>query len=484
MVPEPERQPFAWRGVGAVCVVLAAVLGVTINAYGYHRDELYFRMLGAHPAWSYVDEPPLTPLLVHASTAIFGDSLWALRLPAIICGVLTVVIVALMCRELGGGTVAQVIAAIGACASFALASGHSMFTASPDMVFWTLTILFIVRALMRDDPRWWIAAGVTIGAALYNKQLIALLVIGLAVGLLISGPRRAFRSPYLWIGALLALVIASPTIVWQVTHHFPEVTMSRAIARDKGSNDRITFIPFQIVLVAPIWIAGLVAMFRREQWRPIRALAWAYPVVAVIVIVTGGQIYYTYGLLTLYFAVACAGITRVRPRLVIGMAVFTAVWLAIALPIIPVGSLGKTPIPAVNSSVGDAVGWPAYVREVAAAYHGLASTDRAGTVIITANYGEAGAIDKFGDAYGLPAVYSGHNQLWYYGPPSGSATSVLLVGFDEGDSAEHDFASCTRVGKLDDNVGVDNQEQGEPIFFCTTPTASWSQLWPSFQHYG
>ena len=47
--------------------------------YGYHRDELYFRMLP--PAWGYTDQPLLTPLLARA-TMLLADEPWALRLPA------------------------------------------------------------------------------------------------------------------------------------------------------------------------------------------------------------------------------------------------------------------------------------------------------------------------------------------------------------------------------------------------------------------
>src|SRR3954454_11113013 len=120
---------FAWRPVSVVTAIVVVTLGATVNEYGYFRDELYFRVLGAHPAWGYVDEPPLTPLLGRGSTAIFGDSLWALRLPATLCAAATLSIVALIARERGGGAYAQTVAAIGATASFLLVAGHVLLTA-------------------------------------------------------------------------------------------------------------------------------------------------------------------------------------------------------------------------------------------------------------------------------------------------------------------------------------------------------------------
>ncbi|HEY1485713.1 MAG TPA: glycosyltransferase family 39 protein [Micromonosporaceae bacterium] len=470
--------------------VVVAALAATINMYGYHRDELYFRMLGAHPAWSYVDEPPLTPMLVRGSTAIFGDSLWALRLPAILCAVATIAIVALLARELGGRTFAQVIAALGVSFSFLLVGGHILLTASPDMVVWTLVILFALRAILRERERYWIYLGVTVGIGLYNKQLVLLLLIGLGVGLLISGPRRILTSRALWLGMLIAVVIALPTIIYQFTNDFPELKMSHAIAVHKGPNDRITFIPFQFLVVVALWMPGFIGMFTVPAWRRIRALGWAYAVVAVIVLGTGGQIYYGFGLLAFFMAAAAVRyegmgeVRRTRPRvwMVVVLAISAVIWPLIALPIVPAGALHHTTIGAANQAVGDQIGWPTYVREVADVYRSLSPADQAHATIVTGNYGEAGSIDKFGGQYGLPKVYSGQNQLYYYGPPPASATVVIFVSFEPSDVAGQ-FDSCTKAGSLDNRLDVDNEEQGIPITVCRGLTSSWAQMWPSYQHY-
>src|SRR5690242_7737185 len=140
---------------------MVALLVATIDRYGYHRDELYFRVLAGHPAWGYVDQPPLTPMLAKVQIAVFGDHLWSIRVIPILCAVGAVVLVAALTAEFGGGTGAQLLAAAGSCASLVLAGGHLLSTASVDLVVWLLVILFAVRALLRRQPRWWLAAGVT-----------------------------------------------------------------------------------------------------------------------------------------------------------------------------------------------------------------------------------------------------------------------------------------------------------------------------------
>jgi hypothetical protein len=72
----------AWVAAFVVFVVHAAAN----PHYGYFRDELYFIICGFHPAFGYVDQPPIAPLLA-AGTQLFGHSLFALRLvPAAFAG--------------------------------------------------------------------------------------------------------------------------------------------------------------------------------------------------------------------------------------------------------------------------------------------------------------------------------------------------------------------------------------------------------------
>jgi 4-amino-4-deoxy-L-arabinose transferase-like glycosyltransferase len=454
-------------------------------------------MLAAHPAWGYVDEPPLTPMLAKAGIAVFGDNLWGLRVPAALFALAVVVVTALLAAELGGRTGAQAMAAAGASSSsFLLISGHVLLTATPDLLVWLLVILFAVRALLRGQPRWWLAAGLTIGLGLYNKQLIVLLLVGFAVGVLIAGPRRELRSPWLWAGAAIALMVGLPNLIYQIVNHWPEATMARAIARDKGRDDRTLLIPFQFLLLgpplAPMLITGFVRLLRDPVWRAIRGLAWAYPVVVLIVLVTGGQQYYTFGLLAFLYAAGCVVLARVATRggrrhagriawIVAAVAVNAGVSIAIALPVIPVGSLPPV-IATVNQTARDSIGWPAYVRQVADAYQALPADEQARAVLFTGNYGEAGALDRYGKQYGLPSVYSGQNELHRFGPPPDSATIAIEV--DEGDrQLAPYFDSCVPVGKLDDGVGVDNEEQSAAIRICRGRHGSWTDFWPDLQHY-
>src|SRR3954465_213569 len=131
----------AWPPVAVVSGVMVALLVATIDRYGYHRDELYFRVLAGHPAGGYGGQPPLTPMLAKLGITMFGDHLWSIRIPSILCAVAILLLVVLLTREFGGGTGAQVLAAAGACCSLVLVAGHLLSTARVDLVVWLLVIL-------------------------------------------------------------------------------------------------------------------------------------------------------------------------------------------------------------------------------------------------------------------------------------------------------------------------------------------------------
>ncbi len=319
-----------------------------------------------------------------------------------------------------------------------------------------------------------------------------LLLVGLAVGLLISGPRGELASPWLWAGVGVALVVASPNLVYQIVNHWPEFTMAKAISRNKGGDDRTLFVPFQLVLLGaatvPIWIAGFIRLFRDPAWRPVRAIAWAYPAVCVIVLVTGGQMYYTFGLMAFGYAAGCVVVARWarghRGRwgwVAAALAVNVSVSSVISLPIIPLGSLPGW-IPAANQSAADSIGWPTYVRQIADVYRSLPAEDRADAVLFAGNYGETGALDRYGAQSGLPSVYSGQNELHRFGPPPDSATVVVEVNEGRAVLAPY-FDSCERAGRLDNGVDVDNEEQDAAITVCRGRHGSWRDFWPELQHY-
>ncbi|GAA1714040.1 glycosyltransferase family 39 protein [Isoptericola hypogeus] len=476
----------AWLPVGAVAVALAAVLTATSGRYGYHRDELYFRMLD--PAWGYVDQPPLTPGLARAFTRMLGDTVEAMRVPATLSLVGAVLLAALLARELGGRGGAQVLAA-GAFGTAAtpLIFGHTFLTASLDLVVWGGVLWCVARALLADH-RFWVVAGAVAGVGMYNKLLVGALLGALAVGILVAGPRRALATPWPWAGAATAQVVGLPQLLYQAGHGWPQLAMGEALRAANAADVRVDMWLFQLLTLGPplavVWVVGLVALWRRPAWRPLRGLVVAYPVLLAFTFAAGAQVYYASGLVTAFLAAGAVVVaqwarTTARRVAVVGLVTLNAVGCAlIALPLVPVTTLGETPVPDLNQTARDAVGWPDYVRQIEAVHDALPDADRERSVVVTQNYGEAGAVDRF--AAHLP-VYSGHNALHALGPPPDDATVAVVVG--DGVSAwSRSFAACEVADRLDNGVDVDTEEQGVAVMICRDPVGGWDAVWPRLAH--
>lgn len=494
-----QPPPFAWLGPAIVAVVVCATLLLTGARYGFHRDELYHILLAQHPAWGYADTGPALPLLTHAAVSIFGATPWAVRVPAALLAAITVLLVALIARELGGSARAQTFAAVATAASaFVLMIGHDLLTTSLDEPLTLLALLFVLRALRRSDGRWWLAVGAVFGIAWYNKYVIVLTGLALVIGLVVAGPRATFGQRYLWLGLLIAVVVGAPNLVFQLTHNVVEFHMASALSARNGTADRAAILPTQLTLIGPLllpfWIIGLIRLFRTPN---VRSMGIAYIAFLVLMLITAPRPDYIFPFQLVALAAGCISVDRwlaERPvrQLVVGAAVVlnAALSVVISLPVIPVQQLANalpvntTLLPDQAQLVADQVGWPEYTAEVAAAYRSLPAADRSHTVLLTGNYGEAGALELLGKSYDLPPVYSGHNQIFYYGPPPQSATTVIFSEIKAGlPQLEGAFDHCYLFSRVTNTYGVPNEERGNPIDICQGLHGSWAQIWPSLRHF-
>ena len=482
----PAVPAFAARPVVSVAVAVGLVLTALSGRYGFHRDELYFMVAGRRLSWGYVDQPPLTPLLARVSTSVFGDTVMGLRVLSTVSSVITIIVVALIAREFGSDRRGQVLAAVCAAVSgFVLGVGHLVSTATYDLLAWMLIGLFAVKLLRTRDGRWWLALGLTVGIALENKYLVVLPVGALLVALLIVGPREVLRSWWLLAGVALAGLAALPNVVWQFQHDWPQLTVAGGISEDDGTENRIMFIPLQILqlspFLVPIWVAGFLRLWR-TPWA--RSIALAYPVLCVVVLAVGGKSYYALPLLLVLVAAgsepAMGWIDRHRPLAVVGLVLTVLTSALFTLPVLPASAVDFV-IP-VNKEQGEQIGWPSMVAAVATAWERIPADQRSSATIFAGNYGEAGALLRYGPAHGLPPAYSGHMSFADWDrPPDSNTGPVLLVEIERTPSFEANFRDCSQVGTID-NI-VSNDEDGTALVLCSAPTEAWSTLWPKLRRY-
>jgi len=479
------RAPFARAGVSVVVALLGVLLLALSPRYGPHRDELYFVSAGHRLAWGYPDQPSLVPLLARVTQELAPHHLVVLRLPSVLAVCATVALAAGVARLLGGDSRAQTLAAVvTATGALTVFLGHRLTTQTFEVTAWAAVTLLAGHALVDERPRLWLLAGLVAGVGLNAKHGLVVCLLGLLVGVVLTASaRHHLRSPWWWAGGVLALLLWLPNLVWQADHGWPVFELSADIAAEHGGlGGALTYVLLSLLIYSPlmalVWLLGLHGLLRRDEWRAARPVGWMFVVTFGFFLVTGGKGYYVAGAIVPMLAAGCVLLAR-RFRRVLPVGALLALSAAVAwpagLPILPPATYAASFYPAIDEDQLETIGWPELADTVRTALEPLPPE----TVVFTANYGEASALEWYD--VGAP-VYSGHNGWADWGPPPDAATGpVVVVGFgDQPPSAG--FAGCVDSGTVPTVDGAENEEAGQAVWTCETPRRPWSQLWPDLVH--
>ncbi len=503
--PAPSRSavapPAPAPRLGLALIAAGAVaLELAVSArYGFVRDELYFLSAGRHLAFGYVNQPPLTPLLARLSSAVTGDRVVGLRvLPALALAAI-VLLTAAMSRRLGAGRTGQLLAALAAatCGEY-VAAAHELTTTTPDFLFWTITLYLVVRLLASRDSRWWLAIGGCVGVASEAKWNIGFLVVALLAGFAATDARRLLRSRYFLVGCLLMAMLAVPDLVWQAAHGWPNLQVFRAL-QDQAGHNRATYWLAQVLFtglaLTPVWVSGLIWSLRSAQARAFRPAGIGCAIAIGLQFVLGGKAYYSGGAYTFLLAAGCVPAERwlagrkaiaCRIRLVMalgaGMLASALLFLPVAVPVLPASALHVAPLQKINYDLAESIGWPGEVALVAREYQALPPAQRRLTTILAGNYGEAGALARYGPQFGLPEPFSGNNDFWLWGPPPAADTTAIAVNVDP-KLLHRAFTRVRQVATFWNGLGVSDDEQGAQIYLASGLRSSWARAWPAFRNY-
>jgi len=508
---EDDKRSFAFTGrepwlvLGATAFVLHLILN---GGYGIFRDELYFIVCGDRPAWGYVDQPPLIPLLASWSHALFGNFLVGFRLVPAVALSATVALSAEFARTLGGGRFAQWL--VGLCVLFSpqyLAIGLLFSTDTFQPLTWLACGWFLVRLAQTGDERWWIPFGAVAGVSLLGKYAIAFYLVALGIGLLATPQRRSLLRPWLYVGALIGAILVLPNVLWQQAHGWPFVELGKAAVDGKNvALSPVAFLVQQLLLMgpvaAPVWIAGLWASSCRPKLAVYRAFPIAYAILFIFFVVTHGKAYYITPIYPTLLSIGAVAVETwlqsvVWRRAVLGaIAVTGAIAAPMAIPVLSERAfivystmLGIAPAAtaAEHQKLGllpqhfaDQHGWPEMAAQVAAVYNALPPADRAKAVFLGVDYGEASAIDIFGRPLGLPPAISGHNNYYLWGP-QGHDGSVLIVLGPYWGGLLSAYRRVEVAGKIDNPYAMP-YETG-PIYVLYDPKVPFSSIWPRLKHY-
>lgn len=481
----------------------------TATRYGVFRDELYYVACGAHLDFGYVDHPPLIALVARLATSLFGHSLFGLRLFVALAGAATAWSAAQLARELGGRAWAQRMAGLAVTLGGTMLFSFQVFSMNAfDHLAWALLAWLAARALRTGEERTWLAFGLVAGLGLENKLSVLFLGLGLFLGIL------AFRRDVLarcgiWLAAALAGLLFLPHVLWQVLHDFP----TREFVANAQAGKMLEMTPLAFlaetlpnagVAAIPLALAGLLGLGLRRAWRPRLPLVVAFVAVLALLASTRSKPYYAAPAFVIVFAAGGAtlealgtgrGARILRAALAVLLLVGGLALAPFAKPLLSVeayaryaAALGQAPKPSERHQLArlpqhfaDMHGWPELARAVAAVLDDLPEADRARARVFGRNYGEAGAVDYFGPALGLPPALSGHNSYFLWGPGDWDGELLVVIGGERERLLEL-FAEVELAGRSDCTDCMP-YEDDLPLWLCHGLRGSVAELWPAIRHY-
>ncbi len=505
----------ATRGICLGFALLQLAVHFAVNwrgGYGYFRDEFYYLACSGHLSAGYVDLPPLSMFVLALQRALFGDSLFALRLFPALSGAAVIYLTGRLAERLGASRAGVSIACLAClCSPLILGFSANFSMNAFDLLVWIAAAHLLLNLLERPSTRGWIAFGIVCGLGMLNKIDVGWLVGGIFVGLLATPYRRVLKTPGPWIAAVISLLLFSPYVVWNLRHDLAHLEFIRAASEEKYAGlSAWTFlrglIPAQQPLNLPIWIAGLWFLFFAKVGAKFRPLGWIWLCTCLILVLHGhSKPEYLSAAFPILFAAggAASDLARQRwfahgfkPIYACLLFVSTILIVPLALPVLPVetfirysASLGIAPssdegkqLSRLPQYYADMFGWQEKVDAVARAFERLTPEERADCAIYASNYGQCGAIDFLGTARGLPDSIGSHNNYWIWGPRQYTGKLMLVLDDDLG-GRESLFESCEVVEQVAHSDYALPYENDLRVFLCRGLKRPLAELWPEVKHY-
>jgi hypothetical protein len=292
-----------------------------------------------------------------------------------------------------------------------------------------------------------------------------------------------------------------PHLLWQVGYDWPTLELIRNAKQHKIADiTPLQFFGAQILEIhpfnLPLWLGGLLWLFAGRDGRKFRVFGIIYVVAFATMVLQKSKPYYlgpSYPMLLAAGAVALEGWARthafVRPVAAVVLAVGGLLTAPFAIPLLPVETfiayqraIGLAPANAERSALGplpqhfaDRFGWEEMAAAVAGVYRALPENEKASVLIVTSNYGEAGALRYYGPRHGLPPAVSQHNSYFHWGPGKERADVVITVGMSVEDVRDT-FESVTEAARLESRYAMP-YETSDPILVCRGLKLPLAEAW-------
>jgi hypothetical protein len=447
-----------WNWVLVLAIVKLLIHLLANTNYGFHRDEFLYLIEGEHLAWGYMEVPPVIAVLSKMALGL-GGSLFVVRLFPTLIGSITVFLIGVMVKDLGGKKWAQILACLAFILSPAFLRSNMLFQpVSFDQFCWFLSAFFIVRLIRYQQPKYWYYLGMVAGLGFLTKYSIVFFYAAFLIAIFLTPLRHWLRTPYPYFAIGIALAIALPNLLWQYEHNLPVIKHFTELSQTQLKNvQTLGFLKAQLRFhhaALIIWLPGLLYLFFSSRLSAYRILAWIYLFVILILVLLSGKSYYSMGAYPMLMAaggVAMENFLELKPvrmkyALVLLLFGVTFPFLPYGIPVVPIEKMqqycsfmkdkfqyegplrwedGKIhPLP---QDYADMHGWEEMAAKVGRLYHSLSPAEQKTCLVYGGSYSHASSINYYRRKYQLPEVYSFVGSFLVWAPDSVDFDRQIMI---------------------------------------------------------
>jgi hypothetical protein len=480
------------------------------SAYEPHRDEFLYLAEARHLAWGYYEVPPMLAVLSWFVNLMGGSIFWIKFWPSLF-GSLTFVLVGRLVLMFGGKRFAILLAFVPFVLGYYV---HVHFMLQPnflEMFFWTLLAYGLIVYFRGGEISGLYIAGVAIGLGLLSKYSITFFIFGLLMGLVFAGDRKVFRNKHFWLAALVGVILFLPNLVWEWQRGFPFLAQMKDLQKQQLQNiSKLDFLKSQLLYNLPaifIWPLGLYQLLFVKEYRNLRFIGIGLIISLAILLIGSGKGYYgmpAYPIMIAVGAVSleeltCYRLNWLRYSLILFSLVTGFLLDSVSLPFLAPKPLAdyyarypmfsklnflqwedqkNHPLP---QDFADMLSWREMTEKVVRVYNSLDSNERQKTIIDCDNYGEAGAIEYYGQPYHLKPVMCHAASFLFWTPMDFNTNDNFVYVTDYRNIVHDDFMKNFEYAAVVDSItNPYAKEFGSYILLLKKPNEAFRKDWKEY----
>lgn len=456
---------------------------------GFLGDEFLHIDAGRHPAFGYMDFPPLIAWLAFIQNLFCSDSILVNHLFVHIATALIMFFIGLITIESGGKWLAVLISL--SCILFSPGLGASQGLFLPvvfEQLFWVICILIIVKYCNQSENNYLIFAGIFAAFAFLTKYGILFLVAGVFFSVLIF-QAGILKKKSFWISILLFLLIVSPNVYWQLNNGFPAIHhFSKLYETQLGNISFQEELKYMFLYLNPLtsifWVSGLLVVPFIPRFKKLRLVTFALLFTFILMFIAKSKAYYYFPVILATFPFGAIFFEQLFPKrkmvLVFYLSIlclFGIVLLPNGMPILPLDKYismyhlkkdndNRVPLPFENYY--SAAIWNQILQKVDSTYKNLPAAEQKECFIWGRHYSQSGGINLLGKKYNLPMAFSFHGSCFKWVPDFSKNATIIVISDFSWDK-EHwlrFFYDVQEVGIITNPYAPDYEWHKQHIFLC------------------